>query len=190
MTEGENFTCNCGNEHNINDEKELNKNQWKKYLGVVGATLLGSFLAFYFVADMTIKHLTDPVYQFRKFDRMMEQQAKDMDKMDRRMMREMGMPHFHKNKSMVMVDKDDDEYKIVVDLRAFDNNEKNVKFDLKNNMATISASIEKEKRHEDSIVEFSQSFYLSGNIDSKNIKKEKERNKYIITIPLRETNND
>lgn len=182
MTEDEKITCNC--------EHEKKKNQWMKYLGLVGATLLGSFLAFYFVADMTIKHLTDPAYQFRKFDKMMERQAKDMDKMDRRMMKEIGMPHFHQNKSMVTVERDDDDYKIIVDLRAFDNNEKNVKFDLNNNMATISASIEKEKKHEDSIIKFSQTFYLSGDIDSKNIKKEKERNKYIITIPLRETNND
>lgn len=189
MTEEKN-SCNCGQEQNINNEDETKKNQWLKYLGIVGATLLGSFLAFYFVADMTIKHLTDPAYQFKKFDKMMERQARDMDKMDRRMMREMGMPHFHKNKSMVMVDKDDDEYKIVVDLRTFDNNEKNVKFDLNNNMATVSASIEKEKRHEDSVIEFSQTFYLSGNLDKKNIKKEKERDKYVITIPIKDDNRD
>lgn len=184
MTEEEKTTCNCEHEH------ETKKNQWMKYLGLVGATLLGSFLAFYFVADMTIKHLTDPAYQFRKFDRMMEHHARDMEKMDRKMMREMGVPHFNKNKSMVVVERDDDDYKIIVDLRAFDNNEKNVNFDLKNNMATVSASIEKEKRHEDSIIEFSQTFYLSGNLDTKNIKKEKERNKYVITIPLKETPND
>ena len=190
MTEEEKFTCDCGHEHNTNNENELNKKQWMKYLGLIGATLLGSFLAFYFVADMTIKHLTNPAYQFRKFDKMMERQAREMDKMDRKMMKEMGMPRFHKNKSMVIVERDDDDYKIIVDLRAFDNNEKNVKFNLNNNMATVSASIEKEKRHEDSIVEFSQTFYLNGNLDKKNIKKEKERDKYVITIPLIDVNDD
>ncbi len=184
MTEEEKFTSECGHEHNLNHD--LKKNHILKYIGIVMATLVGSFLAFYFVADMTIKHLTDPVYQFRKFDKMMERQAKDMEKMDRRMSKEMGIPHFNKNKSMVVVERDDDDYKIIVDLRAFDNNEKNVKFDLNNNMATVSASVEKTKKHEDSIVEFSQTFYLSGNLDKKNIKKERERNKYVITIPLKD----
>ena len=152
--------------------------------------MVGSFLAFYFVADMTIKHLTNPYYQFKRMDKIMEHHARDMEKMDRKMMKDMGMPRFHKNKSIVMVERDDDDYKIIVDLRAFDNNEKNVKFDLNNNMATVSASIEKEKRHEDSIVEFSQTFYLNGNLDKKNIKKEKERNNYIITIPLKNVVDD
>ena len=190
MTEEEQNTCNCEHEHHIKNENEIKKTQWMKYLGIIGATLLGSFLAFYFVADMTIKHLTDPSYQFKKMNKIMEHHSREMDKIDKKMMKEIGMPDFHKHKSMVMVERDDDEYKIIVDLRAFDNNEKNVKFDINNNMATVSASIEKEKKHEDSIIEFSQTFYLSGNIDKNKIKKEKERNQYIITIPLKDTNND
>ena len=181
MTE-ENFNCECGHEHNHVEKKK----HLMKYLGIFGATLLGSFLAFYFVADVTMKHLTNPEYQFRKFDKMMERQAKDMEKFDKKMMKDMGLPPMYKNKSMVVVDKLDDEYKIFVDLRPFDNNEKNVNFELNNNMATVSASIEKEKRHRDSIVEFSQTFYLDGDLDKKNIKTEKERGKYIITIPLKD----
>ena len=77
----------------------------------------------------------------------------------------------------------DDEYKIVIDLRPFDDNEKNVQFELNNNMATVTASVEKEKRHEDRIVNFSQTFYLEGDLDVAKIKKEKMKNKYIITIP-------
>lgn len=179
MTE-ENYTCNCDKEHN----NEKNKNNLMKYLGIAGATLLGSFLAFYFIADMTIKQLTNPVYQFRRMDKMMERQARDMEKFDRKMMRDMG--YKHGNKSVISVEKLDDEYKIIVDLKPFDNNEKYVKFELNNNIATVSASIEKEKRHRDSIIEFSQTFYIDGNIDKKDIKKEKNHNQYIITIPLKD----
>jgi len=182
MTEEEKLNCGC--EHK--NENDINKKHCMKYLGIMLATLAGSFLAFYFVADMTIKHMTDPAYQFKKMDKMMERHSRDMEKMDRRMMKDMGMPSMFHHKPMVVLDKLDDEYKIIVDLRAFDNNEKNIKFDLNNNLATVSASIEKEKRHEDSIVEFSQSFYLSGNLEKSKIKKETERGKYIITIPLKD----
>ena len=170
MTEEEKMIC----EHN-------RKKCVMKYLGVLGATLLGSFLAFYFVADMTIKHMMDPMYQFRKMDRMMEHQERQMNKMDKKMMKEIGMPMPHK--SIIDVQKFDDEYKIVIDLRPFDDNEKNVQFELNNNMATVTASVEKEKRHEDRIVNFSQTFYLEGDLDVAKIKKEKMKNKYIITIP-------
>ena len=182
MTEEEKLNCGC--EHK--NENDTKKKHCMKYIGIVLATLLGSFLAFYFVADMTLKNMMNPANQFRRMDKMMERHSRDMEKMDRKMMKDMGMPPMFHHKSMVVVDKLDDEYKILVDLRAFDNNEKNVKFDLNNNIATVSASIEKENRHEDSIVEFSQSFYLSGDLDKTKIKKEKDRNKYVITIPLKD----
>lgn len=171
MTEEQNYGC----EHN-------KKKCFMKYLGVLGATLLGAFLAFYFVADMTIKHMMDPMYQVRKMDKMFEHQARQMDKMDKRMMREMGMPTFHRGQ-IVAVENLDDEYKIIIDLRPFDDNEKNIIFELNDNMATIKASVEKEKRHEENIVNFQQTFYLDGDLDIAKIKKEKVKNKYVITIP-------
>ena len=170
MKEEEKMSC----EHN-------HKKCILKYIGVLCATLLGAFLAFYFVADMTIKHMMDPMYQFKKMDRMMEHQERQMDKMGKRMMKDVGMPMHHK--SIVEIQNFDDEYRIIVDLRPFDNNEKNVQFELNNNMATVTASVEKEKRHEDSIVNFSQTFYLDGDLDVAKIKKEKVKNRYIITIP-------
>ena len=180
MTE-ENTTCNCEKNHS----EEIKKNNLMKYLGIVGATLLGSFLAFYFIADMTIKQLTDPVYQFRRMDKMMERQAKDMEKFDRKMIRDMG--YKNRRNAPVLIENHDDEYKIIIDLKPFDNNEKNIKFDLNNNIATVSASIEKEKRHSNSVIEFSQTVYIDGEIDNKKgIKKEKEHGKYIITIPLKD----
>ena len=53
-------------------------------------------------------------------------------------------------------------------------------------MATVNASVEKEKRHEDSIVEFSQTFYLEGDLDTSKIKKERFKDKYIVTVPERD----
>ena len=89
-------------------------------------------------------------------------------------------------KSIVEIQKLDDEYKIIVDLRPFDNNEKNVRVEVRDNMATVNASVEKEKRHEDSIVEFSQTFYLEGDLDTSKIKKERFKDKYIVTVPERD----
>ena len=175
MTEEEKMTC----EHN-------RKKGFMKYIGVLLATLLGAFLAFYFVADMTIKHMMDPMYQFRKMDKMMQHQEREMENFDKKMMKDMRIKMPMHQKSIVEIQKLDDEYKIIVDLRPFDNNEKNVRVEVRDNMATVNASVEKEKRHEDSIVEFSQTFYLEGDLDTSKIKKERFKDKYIVTVPERD----
>ena len=48
-----------------------------KYLGLVFATILGAFLAFYFVLNTTINHLMSPYYTMNQMDKMIPGMAND-----------------------------------------------------------------------------------------------------------------
>ena len=60
-------------EENNREYHYEHKSHWLRTLGVILATLIGAFLAFYFVADMTFNRMTDPSYQMRKMEKMMRQ---------------------------------------------------------------------------------------------------------------------
>ena len=84
----------------------------------------------------------------------------------------------------IHVDKADDAYKIIIDLRPFDNNEKNIEVKTNGNMVTINAAGEKNSHKGQEITRYSQTFAFGEKINSDEITKVRQNNEYIITIPF------
>ena len=77
-----------------------------------------------------------------------------------------------------------DKYKITVNLRRFNNDEKNIKIDIKSHSVKISGTANTNTKEEQSSFSYSKSFTVSKKIDADNIKKEVVGNRLIITAPL------
>ncbi len=144
---------------------------------------LGAFAAFYVVADWHFKRMLDPMVQMRKMDRAMMRQERQMDKFAKK--------EFQKADRMMVntapfihVDKTDDTYKIVIDLKPFDNDEKNIEVKVNGNIVTINAAGEKNSRHGQAITRYSQTFAFGERINAQDITKVRQGNEYIITIPF------
>ena len=165
-------------------EEERNHHPIWKFLGIVLATFIGAYLAFYFVVDTTFNRMTNPEYQMRKMEKIMKHQERRMQKFEDKMMQNPFEPAVAP--TLVNLIKEADEYKIIVDLKPLDNNENNVNVKTDNNTVTISGRVEKNGRRGEQIMNFSQSFLLDEKFNPDNIIKEKKGSKYIITIPFEE----
>jgi len=160
------------------------KSHWLRTLGLILATLLGSFLAFYFVADMRFNRMMDPAYQMKRMEKMMQREERSMKRFDDRF----GENPFEPRMAPMLVNlvKEPGEYKVVVNLKPIGDNEKNVKVNLDDNVVTVSGEIEKKEHNREEITSFSQSYYLDEKLITDKISKERKGNKYIITIPYQE----
>lgn len=165
-----------------NREKQHRGESWLRTFAIIFATFIGSFLAFYFISDMKFNRMTDPVYQMRKMEKMMRQEQKDFRRMENRF----GDNPFEPRLAPMLVNlvKEPGEYKIIVDLKPIGGSENNVNVKLDDNVVTVSGEVEKQERHREDIINFSQSYYLDEKINADKITKERKGNKYIVTIPF------
>ena len=85
---------------------------------------------------------------------------------------------------LVNLVKENNEYKVIVDLKPLGDDEKNVDVSLKDNVITISGDMQQKELRGEKIMNFSQAFYLDEKLISNKISKVKKGNKYIITIPF------
>ena len=165
-------------------EEERNHHPIWKFLGIVLATFIGAYLAFYFVVDTTFNRMTSPEYQMKRLEKMMKYQEKKIHRFEDKMMQNPFEPAVLP--PIVDFSKDDGEYKIVVNLKPLADNEKNVNVKLENNMLTVSGEVEKNGRSGERIMHFLQTFYLDEQLDASKMTKERKGSKYIITIPYTE----
>ena len=159
---------------------EENKHHLFKVIGVIVATFLGAFLAFYLAVDLTLNRMFNPEYQIRK----MEKTMNNIQRFDERMMESPFVPKM--SPMLVNLVKESNEYKIIVDLKPLGDDEKNVDVKLDNNIITVSGDMQKKELRGEKIMNFSQSFYLDEKLLSNKIIKERKGNKYIVTIPFEE----
>lgn len=159
---------------------EENKHHLLKVIGVIIATFLGAFLAFYLAVDLTLNRMFNPKYQIRK----MEKTINNIQKFDERMMENPFVPKM--SPMLVNLVKEANEYKVIVDLKLLGDDEKNVDVKLDNNIVTVSGDMQKKELRGEKIMNFSQSFYLDEKLLSNKIIKERKGNKYIVTIPFEE----
>ena len=157
---------------------EENKHHLLKVIGVIIATFLGAFLAFYLAVDLTLNRMFNPEYQIRK----MEKTMNNIQKFDEKMMESPFVPKM--SPMLVNLVKEPNEYKVIVDLKSLGDDEKNVDVKLDNNMVTISGDMQKKELKGEKIMNFSQSFYLDEKLIPNKIIKERKGNKYIVTIPF------
>lgn len=157
---------------------------WLKTFAIIMAVFIGSFLAFYFIADMRMARLMSPEYQMRKMEKLIKQEQRDI----RRMEEGFGENPFVPKMAPMLVNlvKEPGEYKVIVDLKPIGGSEKNINVKLSDNVITVSGEIEKQARQREEIIDFSQSYYLDEKINADKMTKERKGNKYIITIPYQE----
>lgn len=144
---------------------------------------LGSFAAFYVVTDWHYKRMLDPAVQMRKMEKMMIHDQRQMDKVIRREAKR-GYNLEKKAENFIRVEKNTDNYRIIIDLKPFDDNEKNVEVTTNGNVLTVTAAGEKERRGHEMITKVSQNFMFDEDVDLSRINKIREGNEYIILVPI------
>lgn len=180
-------------------------------LSSVLAVFVGTFLAFWilfgninnyhkafsnsliipeaFAAENTIKNISD-------IDKVIEQQIKFFDKINKDFEELMnikpvpsGYIFLGKNKinnqsqTSIKTEELKDKYRITVDLKPFNNDEKNVDLSVKDNTISISANYQSKAKNDFNSSHFYQSLTLPEKLNVKDIKQEKKDSNLIITIP-------
>ncbi len=158
------------------------QHSWLKTLGIILATFIGAFLAFYLAINLTINRMLSPEYHINRMEKMMQKQERSFRKFEDKMMENPFEPKMAP--MLVNLVKEPNEYKIIVDLKPLGGNEKNVNVKYDNKMITVFGEMEKSTKHEEKIMNFSQSYYLNEDVNIDKMTKEKKNNKYIITIPF------
>lgn len=97
---------------------EENKHHLLKVIGVIIATFLGAFLAFYLAVDLTLNRMFNPEYQIHK----MEKTMNNIQKFDEKMMESPFVPKM--SPMLVNLVKEPNEYKVIVDLKSLGDDEK------------------------------------------------------------------
>ena len=96
----------------------------------------------------------------------------NMFKADRKMM--------HKAANVIHFEKTKDYYKIIIDLRAFDNNENNVQVLTNGNILTIRGRSIRKSKNNEQISEFQQNYMFGENVKLNDLTKETDGNYYVV----------
>ena len=126
--------------------------------------------------------MLDPAVQMRKMDRMHRSDVNYMDKMAEKQFRK-GMRMARKNESFIRLERADKSYKVIVDLRPFDSDEKNVEVTTNGNVLSINAAGSSEKHGHERILKISQSYMFDDDVDLSNMTKMREGDDLVIYIP-------
>ena len=164
-----------------NEEKKVG---WLRVLGIIVITFLVAFLAFFAALEFSLHRMMDPIYHAKKIEKMMRQEQKRIEKFEDKMMENPFEPKMQP--MLVNLVKENDEYKVIVDLKPLGGDDKNIKVNLENNVISIYGDMEKKEHRGEEIMSFAQSYYLDEKINSDKMTKEKKGDKYIITIPFEE----
>ena len=174
-------------EENFNHEEIkhwfLCKHPAVKFVLIGLSVFLGAFLAFYVVADWHFKRMFDPMIQMQNMNRAMMRQERQMDKFVQKEFQK-GQRMIQNTAPFIHVDRADDNYKIIIDLKPFDNDEKNIEVKANGNTITINGAGEKNSHHGQEITHYSQTFAFGERINAQDITKVRQGNNYIITIPF------
>lgn len=166
-------------------ENESTKHHWLRIGAIALVTFIAAFLAFYCVMELMFHRVTDPMYNARRIEKMMKQQEKSFQKIEDKMMAE--NPFEPKMRPMLVnLVKENNEYKVIVDLKPLENNEKDVKVNINDHIISVSGELDKKSFSGEKIINFSQSYYVDEELQTEDITKEKKGDKYIITIPFAE----
>lgn len=151
------------------------------FIGIL--TFLGAFAAFYVVTDWHYKQMFNPMVQMRKMDRAIMKEARMAERIAQK---DFAKADLLENQAgqIIHIDKTDDAYKIIINLKPFENDEKNVEVTTEGNKMTITAAGETKKHNKSAIIRFTQSFIFPDNAIIGEMTKFKDGNKYIIVVPL------
>lgn len=176
------------------------------------AAFLGAFIASFVIYKMIMPppppHLGVPFVMdgvkspspkdmnaiFENNKKMLEQQEEFFDRFNDEV--EDSLEHYptgarfvYVNNNSLSTQETPDMYKVTIDLKPFNNDEKNVQVEVKGKTVTISAkyksndSDDEKEGKQFSSSQFYQTLTLPSKIDEKSVKKQKEGSYLIITIP-------
>ncbi len=94
------------------------------------------------------------------------------------------VPPHKKVKGIVNIDETPQHYKVFIDLKNFNNDEKNVSVTVKPHLIKISGKAEVKKGKEQSYFSYSQELTLQRKVDVDDVTKEKIGKHYVITLPI------
>lgn len=152
-----------------------------KYLGILLATLVGSFLAFYFAVNCTMQHFIHKTHTMREMHRM-EKMAMQMEHANKDY--KIINKDFFKSKNAIDFIKMPDAYKFIVDLTPFQGNPNAVKVDINDKQITISGESEINRNNTETFTKISQTYTFGKEAKLDKISKKKFQNKYLITVPI------
>jgi HSP20 family molecular chaperone IbpA len=151
-----------------------------KFIGIMLASLLGAFLAFYLVIDMTIDRFTNPYYMMNRMDKMMMKGDNPLS-----MPAPMCCKHHGKmGHSVIEMVKKPDSYKFIVDLKPFRDNENSIHVTTNGSLITIEGEVSANTKNEEYFTQISQTFQLGKDGKLDKLSKKKVHDKYIITVPI------
>lgn len=175
----------------MDENKEFNEcrcdshktEHWVKFALLLLALFIACYLAVYYILDQMRHSYYIPHLPMDNIDRIINEQD--------RIFEGMGALPMHNNALMMMKtpvetykDDNQDAYKMVIDLKPFNNNPNNVTVDIQAHKVSVTGLGEKTGKHSDKVYSFSQSFVLPEKIATEKVTKEKTRHKYIITMPI------
>lgn len=161
---------------------EETKQHWIRVGTIAIITFLVSYLAFCIAIKHNLRKLSNPFYQAKNFERIMEKQQQELEKYA---LDKMENPFEPKMRPMLVnLVKESSEYNVIVDLTPLDDNENNINVSIQDNELMISGQMDKKIRGNEKIISFTQTYLLDEKIKKDKITKEKKGNKYIITIPF------
>ena len=119
----------------------------------------------------------------RRFVRKMLHEQKQIENMYKRNM-ERGMHLEEQTAGYIRAEKRPDAYEIIVNLRPFDNSDKNVEVRTDGETLTVIAAGEKETRNHEKVIKVIQQFTFNDDVDLSSITKTRRGSNYIITVPI------
>lgn len=146
------------------------------------------------IAPPNTAYAGDVDASFKEINKMMERQQKIIDKMNKDFANQMvATPNnfvfvndkvFKSNDSVSITSEEfKDKYEITINLKPFNNDENNIKVNVKDKTVIISADYKSQGKKKSNSASLYQSFTLSSKIDPKEVKKDKKGDLLIITIP-------
>ena len=167
------------------------KSDWIKCLMTGLLVFLGAFLAFYTLGDFYMKrhipHIPIPPMQQmqREFDRMDKDFIREQRKLNKEFQKNFDNNRvFMENQGIVNMSENDDVYKLIIDLKPFDNNEKNVQVNTNGQKMTIEGAGITTTKNGEKMVRVSQSYMFDKKVKLNEMTKFREGNNLIITIPI------
>lgn len=157
------------------------KHHWFRVVTVALVTFIMAFLAFYIVMEILYERIEDNAFGIRKFEKMIQNEQRDFRNFEEKMMEN---PFIPKTRPMIVnLVKENNEYKVIVDLTPFSGDEKGINVTAENKVLTVTGELDKKFFGNEKIINFTQSYYLDDYLMIDKVTKEKKGNKYIFTIP-------
>ena len=186
------------NENNQYSKVYYEKDNWKKCLLMVFSAFLGGFFAFYFVMDQAVnryeknhfnpKHFEEKI--FNDFEKSFKNEMKEFDRMMSKHNKitalDMAMPIFIMDSVKIKTEFEDNNFKIIIDLKPFQEDENKINYNVVGRKVTVYGSSSVRDKNSEHDISFSQDFILPKNADTSKIQKIKVGKKLIISVPLKE----